>query len=252
MNQDLLVFDLMGKFGHFKKFYTNSSSLTYPVPPRTAIAGIIASVMEMSRDSYYKDLNTENANIGVKILSPFRKHLECMNYIRYKEGKSYNENGYTQTRLELLLPCNDLLAYRIYFSHKSEKFLKEFENRIKKLNLGYGVYLGQRPFIASLKFVERISGGKIKKLKNFNTLNTVTSLSNVIYPIVSNESQDCIRERMPMSFEKVEDEDSGREITEVGDFLIETSGKQLTGRFREGYQIIYASGEKENICFLKK
>ena len=50
---DLLVFDISGKFAHFRKYYTNSSSLTYLVPPRTSIYGLIAGILGLERDSYY-------------------------------------------------------------------------------------------------------------------------------------------------------------------------------------------------------
>ncbi|KPA09783.1 CRISPR-associated protein Cas5 domain protein, partial [Candidatus Magnetomorum sp. HK-1] len=37
----ILSFRLNGRFAHFRKFYTNSSSLSYFVPPRTAIIGML-------------------------------------------------------------------------------------------------------------------------------------------------------------------------------------------------------------------
>ena len=52
----IIVFDIKGKFAHFRKFYTNSSSLTYGIPPRTAICGILAAILGLERDSIMKSL----------------------------------------------------------------------------------------------------------------------------------------------------------------------------------------------------
>ncbi len=62
----ITVFDLYGKFAHFRKFYTNSSSLTYLIPPRTTIEGIIAALLGYERDSYYDVLSVDKLNIAVK------------------------------------------------------------------------------------------------------------------------------------------------------------------------------------------
>ena len=44
-----VIFDIEGKFAHFRKIYTNSSSLSYLVPPRTTVQGIIAAMLGYER-----------------------------------------------------------------------------------------------------------------------------------------------------------------------------------------------------------
>lgn len=61
-----LVFDLKGKFAHFRKFYTNSSSLSYLVPPRTVIEGMVAAILGFERDSYYDMFSAENLLVAVQ------------------------------------------------------------------------------------------------------------------------------------------------------------------------------------------
>ena len=36
---------LSGRFAHFRRFYANASPLTYDLPPRTALAGLIGAIM---------------------------------------------------------------------------------------------------------------------------------------------------------------------------------------------------------------
>lgn len=49
-------FTLRGKFAHFRRFYTNSSSLTYPIPPPTVVRGIVGGALGLSRSAYLETL----------------------------------------------------------------------------------------------------------------------------------------------------------------------------------------------------
>lgn len=196
----LVVFELSGKFACFKKFYTNSSSFTSFVPSRTNLIGIVASILELPRDSYYDELNSKNCKIGVEILSDLKKKFECMNYF-----KKPNERDYTQVRLEVLSNKNiknDKIKYRIYLWFKDNKdfTLDEFIDKIKNNDLGYGVYFGQRQFRADLKFVDVVED--IKLLENeINEISTVTNLKNIKdrKDIIFDDSQVYI-EKMPFDF----------------------------------------------------
>ncbi len=41
MNSSVLIFNLWGDLGHFKKPYTTTSPLSFAFPPRPTLAGII-------------------------------------------------------------------------------------------------------------------------------------------------------------------------------------------------------------------
>lgn len=78
----MIIFDLYGRFAHFRKFYTNSSSLSYSVPPRTTIEGIIAALLGYERDSYYDLLDVDKLNVAVRKIGESRKVMQSLNYIK--------------------------------------------------------------------------------------------------------------------------------------------------------------------------
>jgi CRISPR-associated protein, Cas5h family len=80
----ILIFDLVGMFAHFRKFYTNSSSLSYAFPPRTVITGLLAGILGYERDKYYEEFSSENCSVGLAIKNPIRKLVQTVNYIRTK------------------------------------------------------------------------------------------------------------------------------------------------------------------------
>jgi len=219
---NLLSFDLKGRTGHFKKYYSNKSSLSYILPTRTVLMGMIASVLEYPRDSYYDILSPERAKFGLQIINPVYKHFECMNYLR-------DGGGRTQVRLQLVLPKEaDSLKYRVYFTHKDNELLDRVEQKLKDGKLGYGLFLGQRQFRAVAEFIETI-----KKLKIINDytgpLSSLTFKDN-IKSINSSEEVDLIVENMPVDFDKVE---SGREPAGMISFCFEKNGQDIQGDFNQ-------------------
>jgi len=53
MSETCIVLDVSGDFAHFRKPHTTSPAQTFGVPPRTTIAGMIAGMLGLGRDSYY-------------------------------------------------------------------------------------------------------------------------------------------------------------------------------------------------------
>ena len=218
----VLCFDIKGRIGHFKKYYSNKSSLSYFLPTRTVLMGMIASILEYPRDSYYDVLSPENAKFGLKIINPVYKHLECMNYLR-KEG------GHTQVRLQLLLPeGEENLKYRVYFTHRDENLLNRLENKLKRGELGYGLFFGQRQFRAVAEYIETIYELDIRNDYS-GKLSSLTFKDN-IKSISSSDEIDIVIENMPVDFDKV---GSGREPNRMAAFCYEENGNNIKGDFNQ-------------------
>ena len=108
-----VVFDIEGNFAHFRKIYTNSSSLSYTVPPRTTIQGIIAAILGYERDSYYSYMD-ENLNISVKKNYPTYKMTQTLNYIKAEStGELVRPKNHTQIPFEVI-SAKPKVSYRIY------------------------------------------------------------------------------------------------------------------------------------------
>jgi CRISPR-associated protein Cas5h len=80
MIMDIIIFEISGKFAHFRKFYTNSSSLSYSVPSRTTVEGIIAAILGLERDTYYEKLSLDNCKIAIEKVNKTRKINQSLNY----------------------------------------------------------------------------------------------------------------------------------------------------------------------------
>lgn len=140
----LLVFDLVGPMAHFRKFYTNSSSLSYSLPPRTTLMGTIAALLGWERDDYYEKLSLELASIGVALKVPVRKLMQTVNYLFTKDWKLYDKGRGTQIPLEWVLPRppNRELRYRVYFTCERFNLLEELYGQLVAERYRYPLYLG--------------------------------------------------------------------------------------------------------------
>jgi len=146
---------MCGKMAHFRKYYTSASALSYTIPPKTTIVGLLAGMLGMQRDTYYDAFN--DWSIGIEVVSPVRKIFQKMNYLKVenaiKIGLNTNNleitgvNNRTQIAVELLIPENirsEVLTFKIYIGTKQtddDNFTK-LKNCLKDYRFEYGFALG--------------------------------------------------------------------------------------------------------------
>lgn len=53
---DVLSFRWRARFGHFLRAEANVNALTYPVPPRTAVLGLLAAILGLEKDALAREL----------------------------------------------------------------------------------------------------------------------------------------------------------------------------------------------------
>lgn len=230
----ILELKLTGQLAHFRKFYTNASSLTYSIPPRTGICGLVASILKMPRDSYYDILSSDQLGVAISIApnSGFRKQFFTTNYVG--NDKLINDvSGHKQCRLELLLPApGKELAWIIYLAlkHGSQPELDSLEERIANQDLGYDLYLGQRQFRGSIALLDRFDAHQFSFLPESDYVDSVINKGKVKELDLGSFSLNI--ERMPLEQAlESKGKKSFRRSIRFADVVIETSGKRLSGKF---------------------
>lgn len=215
----VLIFDIKGKMAHFRKYYTNSSSLSYYFPPRTTLNGLIAGIIGLKRDTYYELFSKENSFVSVSIKTKLRKIIQVVNYIwaERKEELNLSKGQHTQIPFEIVLPdnFNDYITYRIFFYNKNNEIFNKIIDALKNKKYIYPPYLGISQFIGEIEFIDF----KEPEILKSNKL-TITSILNLDYlkngKLIQKENRIYIKERMPYDFT------SNRIISsEPKDFIIE-------------------------------
>ncbi len=250
----ILIFEVCGNMAHFRKFYTNSSSLSYMFPPRTAVTGLIAAMLGRERDTYYEEFSSENCHIAVSVRTKLRKIIQTVNYLQTKGlGGLNGSKGHTQIPLEILLPEEDMIVYRIYFTHKDEDLLKELEERLETGRLFYPIYLGMSEFIASARLVGKIGSDDIEMKRPGEIYNVRTVCnSNILvdkglsFADADGVALQYIKERMPIEFDK------DRLVKSTANFIYEKNSNIISGKFNVPAYGLKYDGNEENIVFMEE
>ncbi|WP_321996980.1 type I-B CRISPR-associated protein Cas5b [Draconibacterium orientale] len=251
-SKEILIFDISSEYGHFRKYNTTTSPLTYSIPTRTAIAGFLGAILGMERevaDGVYPDgatpvqefFSKENSDIAIQIINPVKKENVAMNLINTKKS-FYNLTKAGRTQIEFELLKN--VRYRIYFGLKNnESAFNELTERIKARNHHFSPYLGLAQFTATIDFVDVKQSEFIENSKKrFVEISTAVNLSKIKeeQPIDFDYSAMYSANNMPIEMNR------NREVQEYSEVLIEKNGLPVKAKVENYYRI----EDYGNILFL--
>ncbi len=229
----LLVFDLVGPMAHFRKFYTNSSSLSYPLPPRTVLMGLIAALLGYERDTYYEELGLERARIGVALRTPVRTVIQVVNYLFTKNEGWDGSQGHTQIPLELILPKppERRVGYRVYFLHADPELPQELYKQLEAGEYGYPPYLGLTECPARVEHPRLYGPEELEWVHDpveALPLGTAVPLSRLVElpPLERLAGCRLLKDRMPLDFHP------DRRLESIAEVLWEAEGRPLSLRVR--------------------
>ena len=81
-----LVFEVFGDYGQFKKPYSPMSPVSYPLPPPTAVLGMLGAILGYGKNEYSKRLGWEQLRVAVGLRAPLRVFRAALNLLQTKDG----------------------------------------------------------------------------------------------------------------------------------------------------------------------
>jgi CRISPR-associated protein Cas5h len=239
----VLAFDIWSDFGHFRKFYTTTSPLTFSFPPPPTIAGILGAICGTNKDTneYLKVFGNSECRIALRILNTVKKVRIGINLLETKGTNlrlpmsDKNLAPRTPIRTEFLKSP----AFRIYISHEDAHIFDKLSKNICEHNSFYTVSLGLSELLADFRYngiynADEVSNG------DFVELSSPVTMSNLITNELEIEAdKKYFREKIPIVM------NTKREIERYDDVIFEPEGKTIRARVRT-----YCKLENgENIAF---
>lgn len=226
MSIQVVSFSLHGKMAHFRKYYSNSSALSYSIPPRTTIVGILAGLLGYERDKYYDDFSLEQCKVAVMVRTPIKKIIQTMNLLMIKSQSDLNgsQENHSQTATEFILPQNirtGEIEYQIWVHHTNSEIMEKMKHLLNPqtssdacYSLGISVALGTANHLGWLSYH---GVQDAEELQN-NTMQVgISSVIPIDYVqhISFNESFSyrLVKEDIPLEFENM---DSSRKLSAQG------------------------------------
>lgn len=239
-----LVFDIEGKFAHFRKTYTNSSSMSYMVPPRTTIIGLIAGLLGREKDSYYEEFKSHNIDIAVKVESKIYSIMQTLNYIKATSPKGiFHPKEYTQIPFEALT-SDDLVKYRIYVYTEDKELFDEIENMLEKEEYVYPPYLGVAFFTGQIDYIGKANVRAVDD-RSYVDISSVLAMDDIEdMDVTSVEDIIMVKELMPTNFKE------NRRICKSTSYLVVSEPRAISVKLSCPYFKVNYGDRDENILFM--
>jgi len=231
----VLVFDLWGDLGHFKKPYTTTSPLSFAFPPRPTLAGIISAIIGLGKKEYPNYFPKKDANIGLRLLRPVKKIRISHNLIDTKKAQLFSRiRQRTQIRFEYVKNPK----YRIYFHHKDTELYDRLKNLLATHECVYTVSLGLSELLANFEYIGEFNLER-ETNKEPTTIHSVVP-DQAIKKVEFEEGKEYFSANIPLEM------NSERVVTQFGTVLYERNAKPLLARTESCYKV--ENGER--ILFL--
>lgn len=159
---EILSFDIEGKFAHFRKFHGNNTAMSYSIPPRTTIIGMLAAIMGEDKNAYYEKYRATDLKIGLRVLSDLKKSFHRLNLLMIKGSHDFRGGkGRVQTPFEVVTGYDlkkDMVKYRIYLAAgENDALYQSISEKLLNNSRQFNLSLGIAGFSAFVLNVRKIS-----------------------------------------------------------------------------------------------
>ena len=212
------AFDVWANYAHFKIPYTTSSRETYPIPPKTTIVGLAASILGFNQNEYLKWFELNNPLVSVL--------YDKMSFSTIKMGiklRTLENNKWGSSPTPFFFIRKPY--YTVFFT--LEKDPKGIVNKLieylRKHKSVYHTYLGISNCLANFKAIPN-SKVSVKKCRHAKIVHSPIplSLGSLEKKHSDNISKEYAVYKMPIGF------DTERKPKKYQDFILEkTDGKLL-------------------------
>lgn len=240
---DVLAFHLRGKMAHFRKYYSNSSALSYWVPPRTTVIGIIAGLLGMERDTYYERFSLQRCQVALALCRQVKKTMQKMNLLMIKSPNDLNGSAeyHSQTATEFIIPMDivqGFIDYKIWFCHEDEKIQANLiqclssDNDCFYRSKGISVALGSAQNLGWIDIDGIYKGTVLHSETEKLHISSIAGVGNLtgLEPVFGSGCS-YLKEDLPLEF------NGERILTAKDSFIINAAGTGIRGSARELVQL---------------
>jgi CRISPR-associated protein Cas5h len=254
---EVISLDIGGKFAHFRKYYANNTALSYTIPPRTTIMGMLAALLGRERDSYYEEISSEHLRIGIRIMTPLKKSFHRLNLLSIKSSDDFSgKGGRIQTPFEVVTGYNistDWVIYRLFLSptDTGKAVFKELADILTQRKQHYALTLGTANFSASILQVQDYKQIQSTQSDNFVPIHSAVvsdSIEQLNFEKYSEGGYNFLEEEMmPADFVA----NHNREVRKMVRMLYSTQSTAFEVKLRIPYYILTTPAETQHIVFLE-
>lgn len=233
----VLVFDIWGEYAHFKKIYATTSALTYAIPTKPTVYGIIGALIGLDKEEniYLKAFTDKQCLIGISILKPLIFQRLGIN-LKAELGRKKEGSPPKPTMMEFV----HRPKYRLFITHNDEGIYNKLKAQLENHSSYYTPTLGLTNLLATYKYHGE-----------FNTEGVQSNNSVAVHSVINRKNFISFDDKMfdapdigivEQSMYAIE-MDTERNVTERDDILLERKGNPIFAKVKTHYPI-----NGQNIC----
>jgi len=233
--EKILVFDVWSEYAHFRKFFTTTSPLTFSLPPRTALCGLMGAILGFPKESYLGKFSRKNASFAVRLMNPVKKVRFSENLIDTESVQTMHIiKQHTRIKFEFLKDAK----FRIYFTHTDPDLYATAREMISCHKCVYTPCLGISEHIANFKYIGEFPINKTDKPMEISLDSVIPK--DQLQKVQFESGKEYMTETLPN--EMAED----RTVNEYQQFMFERNGKPISATVSSYYEL----GNNDRILFM--
>lgn len=148
--EKVIGFDIWGRYAHYKKIFATTTALTYPIPVKTAVYGMVGAIIGLEKEDnhYLSHFKPGQCKIGIQILAPLSFQRINTN-LRSVFGRMKDSDNRKPTLVEYVKDPR----YRIYVAHRDAIIMDEIRMRLREKECIFTPTLGLANLLANFSMV---------------------------------------------------------------------------------------------------
>jgi len=187
-----VAFEISGPIAMFRRPYTTTSSVSFPLPPPTAVAGLLSSIIGLANGSNEGSHHAKfwgeikGTKIAISILNPVAWFAGTLNFWNLKEPQ---KNPHIRVKHQFVKNPK----YRIYVQNGIEKKLHDY---LENGTFIYTPYLGVAYAIAEITYLGDFEARAVKTGTSI-ALSSVLPVTNQTFTLDILTSKAIFKDRLP-------------------------------------------------------
>jgi len=224
---ELIVFDIFADFAHFKRPYTTTSPVSFPIPSKPTLYGMIGAIIGLDKDHYLDHFYDRGFRLGVKILNPLNKIYIAENLINTKDSFSRFKT-HTQIKIEFLKD----VKYRIYVFHADKSITAPLLQNLQDHKSHYTFSMGLSECIGNFEFIGKYNSitrsGTSRQIPGYIDIHSVIPSSSLAEQDESVIKFEAGKEIFRISI--TSEMNPAREIRQMTDIIFERKGASIPAK----------------------
>ncbi|MGB4309239.1 MAG: type I-B CRISPR-associated protein Cas5b [Candidatus Cloacimonadaceae bacterium] len=220
----ILCFELFGDYAQFRKFFTNMSPLSFSIPPRTVLMGIIGAMLGVDKAENPEHFTPQDSFLALRLMNPVKRTRIAHNYLKVTSARHlYDYDQHKPTNVEFLKD----VRYRLYFSCQDQEKYQRLKSKLEQHHSHYTISLGISGCLANYEY-----------LGEFELETMEPHADTLLHSVIPTDSIEELIIDEPLNLQKVVMPtfmNNDREVQSYDEVLFEQNGKPISIKIKDAY-----------------